>query len=58
MTVHFAPDYAVFHELAESYERTDKKQPYTRKDGTGAHQNAAKREGNAYGNPYPGVAIH
>jgi RHS repeat-associated protein len=48
----------VFHELAESYERTDKKQPYTRKDGTGAHQNAAKREGNAYGNPYPGVAIH
>ena len=44
----------VFHELAENMYRTIYKEPYTRSDGTGAHQSAQKLEGNSYDNPTPG----
>lgn len=49
----------IFHELAENYARTTLKMPYERKkNGSGAHRYAIKREGSAYGNSHPGVAHH
>ena len=44
----------MFHELAESYDRTTNKMPYERPNGTGAHDYAIKREGYLYGNYNPG----
>jgi len=44
----------VFHELAENYFRTDKGYSYFGKFG--AHSQAAKWEGNRFGNPSPGSA--
>ena len=46
----------VFHELAENYERTTNSQPYERRNGSGAHNNAVIREGGAFGNNHPGNA--
>lgn len=42
----------VFHELAESYNRTTLKMPYTNASGTGAHESAIQREGNLFGPAY------
>jgi hypothetical protein len=44
----------VFHELSENYGRTTLKLPYTNPNGYGAHNYAIDREGNYYGNAYPG----
>jgi RHS repeat-associated protein len=48
----------IFHELAENYARTTLKMPYERKNGSGAHSYAIKREGLAYGNSHPGIVHH